>query len=182
MTAMTTRIKPEDSQLFRQAVGEVRPLRKDHIVRTGKPPRPVPRFRQADETAVLRDMLSEQYEPADHDSGEELVYLRSGLQQRTLKKLRRGQIRVSAELDMHGMTVAIARAAVAEFLHECQRQHVQCARIIHGKGLGSRHRGPVLKNKLGGWLRQRDEVLAYCSARRCDGGTGAVYVLLKRQG
>lgn len=177
---MKRSVNTEDSKLFRETVGDVRPLGKNRVLHHSKPPRPVPRFREADETAVLRDMLSEQFSPAEHENGDELIYLRPGIQQRTMKKLRRGQIRVDAELDLHGMVVPTARAAVAEFLHECQRHRVQCARIIHGKGLGSRHRGPVLKIKLGGWLRQREEVLAYCSARYYDGGTGAVYVLLKR--
>jgi len=125
-------------------------------------------------------MLSEQFEPVDAENGDELLYIRPGLQRRMLKKLRRGMIVVDAELDLHGMTVPIARDAIAGFLHACRRRHIQCVRIIHGKGLGSRHHGPVLKQKVGHWLRQRDEVLAYCSARNCDGGTGAVYVLLKR--
>lgn len=173
-------INAEDSDLFRDTVGEVRPVAKNRVLNRGKQPSPVPRFREADETAVLRDMLSEHYEPSEQENGDELIYLKPGLQQRTMKKLRRGQIRIDAELDLHGMVVPVARAAIAEFLHECQRRRLQCVRIIHGKGLGSRHRGPVLKTKIGGWLRQRDEILAYCSARYYDGGTGAVYVLLKR--
>lgn len=173
-------VNAEDSALFRASVGDVRPVSKNRVQHRAKPPRPVPRFREADETAVLRDMLSEQFQPVEHENGDELIYLRPGIQKRTLKKLRRGQIRIDAELDLHGMVVPVARQAVAEFLHECQRHRVQCARIIHGKGLGSRHQGPVLKVKLGSWLRQREEVLAYCSARFYDGGTGAVYVLLKR--
>jgi DNA-nicking Smr family endonuclease len=173
-------INTEDSELFRDAVGEVRPVSKNRVLHHRKQPRPVPRFREADETSVLRDMLSEQYEPADHENEGELYYVKPGLQQRTLKKLRRGQIHIAAELDLHGMVVPVARASVAEFLHECQRRHIQCARIIHGKGLGSRNRGPVLKIKLGNWLRQREEILAFCPARYNDGGTGAVYVLLKR--
>jgi DNA-nicking Smr family endonuclease len=133
-----------------------------------------------DEAEVLRDLLSEQFDPLETETGEELSYIRPGLQHRTLRKLRRGMLVVDAELDLHGMSVPVARQAVANFLHECKRRHIQCARIIHGKGRGSRHRAPVLKQKVGGWLRQRDEVLAYCSARSYDGGTGAVYVLLKR--
>ncbi len=173
-------ISTEDSALFRETIGDVRPLSKNRLLHRIKQPRPVPRFREADETAVLRDMLSEQFQPEEYENGDELIYLKPGIQKRTMKKLRRGQISIDAELDLHGMVVPVARAAVAEFLHHCQRHHVQCARIIHGKGLGSRHRGPVLKIKVGAWLRQREEVLAYCSARYYDGGTGAVYVLLKR--
>ena len=171
---------PEDIKLFRDSVGAVKPVHNDRVapIRRKISPRPV--FRERDETEVLRDMLSDLFDPAEMETGDELLYIRTGLQQRTVRKLRRGKLSVEAELDLHGMTVPVARAAVAGFLRECRRHHVQCARIIHGKGLGSRHRAPVLKQKVGGWLRQRDEVLAYCSARHCDGGTGALYVLLKR--
>ncbi|MGD2073844.1 MAG: Smr/MutS family protein [Gammaproteobacteria bacterium] len=172
---------PTDIELFRASVGEIRPLRHERVMpqRAAVSPRPV--FRELDEMAALRDLLSEHFDPSDMETGEELVFMRPGLQLRTLRKLRRGQIVVDAELDLHGMSVPVARNAVAAFLVECQRRRIQCARIIHGKGRGSRHRAPVLKHKVGGWLRQRDEVLAYCSARACDGGTGAIYVLLKRR-
>jgi len=171
---------PEDIELFRTSVGEVRPVPHDRILPQRRVISPRPVFRERDEAEVLRDLLSEHFDPADMETGEELIFVRPGLQLRTLRKLRRGQIVVDAERDLHGMAVAVARGAIAAFLGECQRHRIQCARIIHGKGRGSRHRGPVLKQKVGGWLRQRDEVLAYCSARSCDGGTGAIYVLLKR--
>lgn len=177
---MNQPVKPEDVELFRTSVGPVRPLRQDRHVHHRSPPRPRPLFLEADERAVLIDMMSEAFEPVEYVTGEELIYLREGIQPRVLKRLRRGQIGVGAELDLHGMTVAVARTAIGEFLHECRRRRIQCVRIIHGKGLGSSHQGPVLKGKVGNWLRQRNEVLAYCSARAFDGGTGAVYVLLKR--
>lgn len=171
---------PEDIDLFRASVGDVRPVRDDRIMPHRHAVSPRPAFRERDEAAVLHDLLSDHFDAADMETGEELLFIRPGLQLRTLRKLRRGQIVVSAELDLHGMTVPVARSSVARFLVECQRHRIQCARIIHGKGRGSRHRGPVLKQKVGGWLRQREEVLAYCSARNYDGGTGAIYVLLKR--
>lgn len=170
----------EDIQLFRDSVGSVKPVQYDRVVPPRRPVSARPKFREFDEAQVLRDLLSDHYEPAEMETGEELLFIRAGLQQRTLKKLRRGLFVLGGELDLHGMTVPAARQAVAGFLHECKRRRVQCARIVHGKGRGSRHRAPVLKRKVGGWLRQRDEVLAYCSARACDGGTGAIYVLLKR--
>jgi DNA-nicking Smr family endonuclease len=174
--------KPDsaDIELFRATVGEVTPVTQDRVAPHRPKVSPRPLSREQDEIAVLRDLLSEHFDPADMETGDELIFVRPGLQLRTLRKLRRGQVVLDAELDLHGMTVPMARAAVAEFLGQCQRRRVQCARIIHGKGRGSRHREPVLKLKVGGWLRQREEVLAYCSARACDGGTGAIYVLLKR--
>jgi DNA-nicking Smr family endonuclease len=174
--------KPSHSEieLFRNSVGEIRPLRHDRVAPQRPAVRPHPVFRELDEMAALRDLLSEHFDPSDMETGEELIFVRPGVQLRTLRKLRRGQVVVAAELDLHGMTVPVARDAVTAFLGACRRRRIQCARIVHGKGRGSRHREPVLKHKVGGWLRQRDEVLAYCSARACDGGTGAIYVLLKR--
>ena len=128
---------------------------------------------------MLRELLQDHLDPAELETGEELSFLRPGLQQKLLRKLRRGQFSVAAELDLHGMTANEAYAAVGEFLKRARTRNARCVRIIHGKGNGSLHKLPVLKAKIGGWLRRRDEVLAYCSARPVDGGTGAVYVLLK---
>lgn len=175
-------LDPEDRQLFRQSVGAVERLPCDRVDPARRLPAPIPHFTVADERQVLADTMSDYFEPAELETGEELVYRRDGVQQAVLRKLRRGQFQVGAALDLHGMTVAAAREALAAFLHRVRRDHLSCVRIIHGKGNGSRHRGPVLKQKINGWLRQRDEVLAFCSTRPMDGGTGAVYVLLRRTG
>ena len=90
------------------------------------------------------------------------------------------QIPVDGILDLHAFHPRDVPSVVDEYMRACMEKGIFEIRIIHGKGLGSRHRAPVLKQKVGGWLRQRDEVLAYCSARHYDGGTGALYVLLKR--
>jgi DNA-nicking Smr family endonuclease len=174
-------LDPQDRELFRRAVGPVKRLHCDRVEPRGSPPAPIPRFTQADERQVLADMVSDCFEPADLETGEELYYRGEGVQQAVLRKLRRGQFQVGAVLDLHGMTVVSAREALVEFLHEVRRGNLSCVRIIHGKGNGSRHRGPVLKQKINHWLRQRDEVLAFCSARPVDGGTGAIYVLLRRR-
>ena len=174
------KLDPQDRELFRQTVGTVTPLHCDRIDPTPIHPAPIPRFTLADEHQVLTDMISDYFEPADLDTGEELYYRRDGVQQTVLRKLRRGHFQVGAALDLHGMTVLAAKEAFTAFLHQARRDSRQCVRIIHGKGKGSRHRGPILKQKVNYWLRQRDEVLAFCSARTVDGGTGAVYVLLRR--
>jgi DNA-nicking Smr family endonuclease len=79
------------------------------------------------------------------------------------------------------MNVPAARQALIAFIKASQRDNMSCVRMIHGKGNRSRHKGPVLKHKVNHWLRQRQEVLAFCSARPMDGGTGAIYVLLRRR-
>jgi DNA-nicking Smr family endonuclease len=111
-----------------------------------------------------------------------LWFHRPGLQHLLLRKLRRGRLPVGAELDLHGMIVAEARVAVDRFLVEAGEFGSRCERIIHGKGKLAAERRPVLKGLLNRWLRERDEVLAFSSARPEDGGTGAVHVLLRRGG
>jgi DNA-nicking Smr family endonuclease len=96
------------------------------------------------------------------------------------RKLARGKFAVQAEIDLHGMTVAEARPRLADFIDYSINQGLTCVRIVHGKGLGSGQRGPVLKNAVNRWLRKWDSVLAFTSARQVDGGTGAVYVLLDK--
>jgi len=172
---------PDDIALFRNAVREVRPLRQDKIVRK-RPRRPAPIPKQTlREAKLIREaMLSDDIDSAEIETGEELLFARSGIQHGILRKLRRGQFSISDELDMHGMTVAVARREVLDFIDHCQVKRTRCVRIIHGKGHGSPGRQPVLKTKLNHWLQQIDAVLAFCSARPIDGGTGAVYVLLKK--
>ena len=172
-------VAPEDAELFRTSVGEVRPVDNGRVLHRLARPAPRPRFRERDDQAVLRDMISDAFDPAELETGEELSFARDGLQHRLLKKLRRGQFAISAECDLHGLTVPEAREVLVRFLEAARGNHQRCVRVIHGKGHGSRQRIPVLKHKVNKWLRQRDEVLAFCSARPVDGGTGALYVLLK---
>lgn len=137
----------------------------------------------ADERAVmdaLLDPTSDEFD-LELELGDELQWRAPGLQKAVLRKLRRGQYTVGASLDLHGLFVAEARPAVLEFLEDAHTRDLRCVKIIHGKGLRSRHRGPVLKNKLAVWLKRRDDVLAYASAPQHDGGTGAVYVLLSQR-
>ena len=141
---------------------------------------PVARQRLLDEQAALTESLSDFPSwDIDAETGEELVFLRAGLRTQTLRKLKRGHWAIQDELDLHGHTTVEARSAVTAFLQACLRDGFRCVRIVHGKGLRSKNREPVLKTKVGNWLRQRDEVLGFCQARQADGGSGAVIVLLK---
>lgn len=180
---MTTKDKNEDSSLFRDSVKGVKRLPHDRIAPYRKRVRPQPRQRIEDEAQLREELLLTDYETAELETGpeigDELFFARDGLQHSLLRKLRRGQHAISAELDLHGMTAAEARQALSYFLADCQAGARRCVRIIHGKGLSSPGGRPVLKTHLNSWLRRCDEVLAFCSAQRRDGGTGAVYVLLK---
>jgi len=177
--AKDKKIPDEDIQLFRDAMKHARPLRHSRTTHARKRPHPVPRQRMQDELQVLDDMLSDEYDVADVETGEELMFVRPGLQHNVLRRLRRGQFPVESELDLHGQTANTARIEMTAFLHDCLQRHLRCVRIVHGKGYGSKNQKPVLKNKVNNWLRQRNEVLAFCSTPHNDGGTGAVYVLLK---
>lgn len=174
-------INEDDRELFRQAVGEIIPVRQDSVPPFRPRPAPVPAQTRADERAVMAALATGEDSPEDAESGEEIHFKRPGIQDRVFQKLRRGQFSIEAELDLHGLTITAARDALSRFLADLRRRRQSCVRIIHGKGRGSRDGKPVLKSKLQGWLRQREEILAYCSARPWDGGTGAVYVLIKRQ-
>lgn len=173
--------EPEDeSKLFREHIGKIRRVRQDRAVPRRKAPKPIPEQTLRDQRAVMESLLSDEYEPAEVETGEELLYTRPGLQHSVIRKLRRGFYAIEAELDLHGRTVPQAREELAAFLRRCRGEGLRCVRVVHGKGKSSEGKLPVLKGKVNGWLRQKDEVLAFCSAQQRDGGTGAVYVLLKR--
>lgn len=172
-------ISDEDAELFRSAVRGAHALRGDRAERRAPPPAARAEFRRRDERAVVRELAECEPVGADVETGEELSYGRPGLRPGVLRRLRRGHFPLQAELDLHGLTTPEAHAALADFLRECAHGGARCVRVIHGKGLRSRHRGPVLKGKVNLWLRRRDDVLAFVSARPADGGTGAVYVLLR---
>jgi DNA-nicking Smr family endonuclease len=169
------------SDEFRKAVEGVKPLKRARrATLTGPAPAPVPHQRRRDEIAALAESLNGPLSVDDAlDSGEELVYLRDGMGRQTLRKLRRGHWVIQDSLDLHGMNRNEAAVAVAAFLHACAGRGLRCVRIVHGKGLGSYHREPVLKAKLRQWLPRRQEVLAYCQAPASEGGSGALLVLLK---
>jgi DNA-nicking Smr family endonuclease len=179
---MSGKRKPGDGDAasFPDAVGEVRRLKQDRITPHRKPRKPTPDQTLRDQRDVMDSLLSDDYEPAEIETGDELLYIRSGLQHSVIRKLRRGQYAIEAELDLHGATVVQAREAVDAFIKTAQDQHKRVVRIIHGKGNSSEGKLPVLKGKVNSWLHQKSEVLAFCSARQNDGGTGAVYVLLRR--
>lgn len=174
-------ISPADSALFRASMSDVTPLRRLSKVAHDDPlPRAIATQKVRDDRQALADNLSDAVTwDAGAGAGDELSFARNGIGPQTLKKLRRGYWVVQDELDLHGLTSAEARATLAEFLDRCLHRNVRCVRIIHGKGLRSRNREPVLRQKVGSWLIQREEVLAFRQASPSDGGSGAVMVLLK---
>lgn len=173
-------IPDADTRLFRSSVGEVARIKHDFVEQKPRKPAPVPRQRIADEKDVPKSLADPASVIRDIETGDELYFKRPGIQQRVMEKLRRGQFAIEKELDLHGMNLPDAEAALKRFLSFCRQNNYRCIRIIHGKGRGSRDGKPVIKNRLNQWLQKNGEILAFCSARPADGGTGAVYVLLKK--
>jgi len=173
-------ISDEDSALFRKSIGDAKPLKQDSFIADKPKPKAHPAKREADNIAVIEAMSNADFDSSLLERGDELIYTSPGVQNNILKKLRRGHYKIEAELDLHGMTVDSAKIALTDFLKQCTARSQRCVRIIHGKGLGSINKQPVIKNKLNQWLQKMDVAQAFCSARPADGGTGAIYLLLKR--
>jgi DNA-nicking Smr family endonuclease len=170
----------DDGQVFREAMRGVRRLRStDKVAPAGPKPPARARFTRADQLEVLKESLLPPSDEAMLATGDELSFRRPHIPESVLTKLRRGYYAVDAEIDLHGMTGAEAKAAMREFLTDAVYRRLSCVRIIHGKGRRSGPRGPVLKNVVNQWLQRIDAIQAFGSARQVDGGSGAVYVLLR---
>ena len=169
----TGKIAPEDSALFRAAVGGVQPLAEQNRIT----PRPVPRKPLLNRPATpvaIPDTLSDF--AAENVADE---YLSNGLSRMTLRKLRRGSWAIQDSLDLHGNHADAARKLLQEFLHEATQQNLRCVLVIHGKGLNSQGGEAVLRKLARHWLAQHPQVLGFCDAPTKHGGSGAVLVLLK---
>ena len=172
-------VSNEDRELFRKTVGAVKPLRTDRVVQTPRRPPGRARFTKAGRLAALEASLA-QIDPMVA-SGAALSHRRPGVPESVLRKLRRGEYGLDGELDLHGLNVAQAKHALHDFLAGALARHAVCVRIIHGKGLRSGSRGPVIKSAVDAVLRQTAAVAAYVSAGHEAGGTGAVHVLLSNR-
>lgn len=173
--------RDDDARTFREAMREVRRLRNRTNRASATPPKPPPRarFTRADQLEVLKESLLPPADEALLATGDELSFRRPHIPEAVLLKLRRGHFAVDAQIDLHGMTAAEAKGAMREFITEAVTRRMSCIRIIHGKGRRSGPRGPVLKNVVNQWLQRIDHIQAFGSARQVDGGSGAVYVLLR---
>lgn len=175
----------DELELFRQATQGVRPIQVDQAD-TGKP-RVDPaqlqsrRARAVEGKQAIRvDGLSDQFVIDVHPE-EELVWAANGVQDGQLRRLKSGQIPFDGSIDLHGMTVDRARELLWEFIDEATRIEVRCVRITHGKAQRKDGRKPILKSHVNTWLRQHPKVLAFTSCLPRHGGTGSVYVLLRRE-
>ena len=174
-------IAEREANLFRSSVGAVAPLTRNDKAQLASPkPQPIARQHMADEQAALMESLSDEFSIESlMETDETLSFARPGIGNDTLRKLRRGHWVIQSQLDLHGLRSDEAREALSEFLRNAGKRGQRCVRVIHGKGLGSINKEPVLKNKVRNWLAQKEEVIAFCQATAADGGAGALVVLLK---
>jgi DNA-nicking Smr family endonuclease len=172
--------KDDDRDMFKEAMRGVRPLAASpRAQRAGRPRPPRANFSRADREAVLRESLAPAQPGLDIPPGDSLRHRQSGVPDAVLRRLRRGEFRIDDEIDLHGLNVAQAEEALREFLAAAIVAQRQCLRIVHGKGLRSGPRGPVVRDAALALLRRTDRVLAFTSAATRDGGTGATLVLLR---
>ena len=171
----------QEVKLFRELMGDVRLI--ETAVRAPnykKKPKARARFRREEEKTVLKESLETDIDETEASSGGAMQFQRAMIGIRTMRKLKKGAFTIQGEIDLHGMTVPEAKTNLRVFITDCLERGYTCVRIIHGKGIGSGKRGPILKTKVNVWLRRWDQVLAFVSAKQVDGGTGALYVLLKK--
>lgn len=171
----------DDVELFRRAMRDVQPLKRPlRVAPVRRAPRARAKFARAEREAVLQETLGSGADLHEVQPGDELSFRRAGVPETVLRQLRRGLYRIESEIDLHGLTVSQAAAQLQAFLKAARARELRCVRVIHGKGLRSGTRGPVLKNTVNALLRRADPVLAFASARPVAGGTGATLVLLAR--
>ncbi len=171
----------DDFQLFREAVKDIKPLAHDKVIHPVKKiARQPKRQHYTLEQESIIDTLSDEAEVESVNPLDKLSHCPAGIQKRVFKKLRRGQYIIIDELDLHGLNVKQAKKLLLHFLEIALQVEGSCVSIIHGKGHRSGNREPVIKRQTNHWLRQHPRVLAFHSAQPKDGGTGAVYVLLRR--
>ncbi len=179
MQGDSTKDDADDTDLFKEAMGGVDPIKPDNKVKHKSERKKVRLKHQPQDNYSLKDVFSDA--PVE-DCPDQLSFSRSGVQPSTLKKLRQGKLAIDNEIDLHGMTVNEARVYLLDFLGECKVDGSRVLLIVHGKGYSSPGAKPVIKPMVNRWLREVSSVLAFCSAKPPDGGTGAVYVLLKKVG
>ncbi|GAB2465592.1 Smr/MutS family protein [Comamonas humi] len=170
-----------DRQLFRRAIGAVRPLRPADRARLApRPPDPLPLQHWLDEERALQETMSDAFDASTLlDTDDQLSFRRRGIGRDVVHKLRAGHWSIQRQIDLHGLRTDEARDQLGAFIRQAHRHGLRCVRVVHGKGLGSPGRTPVLKSRVHSWLVQKNEVLAFVQARPAEGGAGALVVLLR---
>ena len=169
-----------ERNLFTRAVGKVAPIANQE--RVWSPPQrltPRPLQQDLDDEAVMHESMSDEFDISTLlDADDQLSFRRPGIGTDVTRKLRKGEWSIQGQIDLHGLRSDEARNAMGQFIRDAKRMGWRCVRVVHGKGLGSPGKAPVLKSKVQRWLVQKNEVLAFVQAKPSDGGGGALVVLL----
>ena len=170
-----------ERHLFAHYVGPVTPLSTQQRVQfQPEPPTPRPLQLELDEQRVLLEAMRDEFDVSTLlDVDDQMSFRRPGIGLDVTRKLRSGHWSIQRHLDLHGLRSDEAREALGQFIRLSHRTGLRCVRVVHGKGLGSPGRMPVLKAKVQRWLVQKKEVLAFVQARPAEGGAGALVVLLQ---
>ena len=175
-------ISEEEKALFRQAVGGTSP-KTPQARKVSKTHRPSPPTAAKISPGVSSNQITRRISRSrvmlDETHDNSVLFVRSGLQKKVIKHLRRGDYGIKDILDLHGYTIAQARIQLSNFLTRATHARYSAVLIIHGKGLHGDTPGGTLKRFTIDWLKQQAAVKAFCAAQPKDGGTGAVYVLLR---
>ena len=178
---------PDHEHSFQEAMSDVVPLpgKRRKAIRNPapdmRPAHPAPDDEQ-ETMAYLRNLVKGSLEMDITFSDEYIEGSVSGLSPKLMKRLKKGQFPVQAHIDLHGLTKHEAQRKVRDFLIQSRKLGLRCVLIVHGRGLNSPDSLPVLKERLPVWLNRglaRKIVLAFATAMPYDGGTGAIYVLLR---
>ncbi|MFM9924709.1 Smr/MutS family protein [Variovorax sp. H27-G14] len=178
--AATERRRAAEKDLFTRAIGATEPLRrKASVPLAPDPPPPIPVQHQLDEQRVLRESLSDEFDVTTLlDVDDAMSFRRPGIGTDVTARLRKGEWSIQAQVDLHGLRSDEAREALGGFIRSSHKKGLRCVRVVHGKGLGSPGKMPVLKTKTQRWLIQKNEVIAFVQAKPAEGGAGALVVLL----
>ncbi len=170
-----------EQDLFKRAAGAVQPLRHSpRVALAPDQPAPIPVQQQLDEQRALQESISDEFDASTLlDVDDAMSFRRPGIGTDVTRKLRRGDWSIQREIDLHGLRREDAREALGAFVRESHKHGLRCVRVVHGKGLGSPGKTPVLKGRVQSWLIQKNEVLAFVQAKPAEGGAGALVVLLK---
>ncbi|NBW51405.1 MAG: DNA mismatch repair protein MutS [Betaproteobacteria bacterium] len=181
--ALEAKRKAAASNLFQAAIGKVKPLEPPQRAKlTPEPPKPIPKQQMLDDAAALQEALSDEVDVTTLlDTDEHLSFRRPGVGTDVTQKLRKGKWSIQKQIDLHGYRSDEAREALSAFIRDAHRNGIRCVRVVHGKGLGSPGKAPVLKEKVHKWLVQKSEVVAFVQAQPAQGGAGALVVLLQPQ-
>jgi DNA-nicking Smr family endonuclease len=170
-----------EKNLFIRAVGEVTTLsHSPRVSLSPEPAKPLAQQQRLDDVNVLRESLSDDFDVSTLlDTDDELSYRSQGIGTDVTQKLRKGHWSLQGQIDLHGLRSDEARDALGQFIRDATKRGWRCVRVVHGKGLGSPGKTPVLKSKVQRWLVQKTEVLAFVQAKASEGGAGALVVLMK---